>query len=101
MRIRAVAQTKDRGRMQDILIGLAEKGTDYWQADWRPGHPEWLRHELPDRPEFCLVCYWMPGWWALCFDRIEKLAARGCTEILLRLDEGPLYLGDDDDVPNL
>jgi hypothetical protein len=60
-----------------------------------------LFHELPDRPELCLVRYWMPGWRDLCFARIEKLAAAGHDKIVLRLDEGPRYLGDDEDVPNL
>lgn len=60
-----------------ISIGAAEDYRWYWNPSWNTNPPDWLGPENPEWPGNYLVRYWDPGWKAIVFQYLGKIAAQG------------------------
>jgi len=45
-----------------LNIGAAENWRYYWQTDWRPGHPDFLRRPYEGYKDETWVAYWSSEW---------------------------------------
>jgi len=48
-------------------IGTAANYRYYWQENWRPGAPSWVRGPYPNDPDRFFVEYWRQGWQGLMY----------------------------------
>lgn len=81
-----------------LSIGEAEDYRYYWQPDWRPGYPEWLDEEIPERPGFFRVRYWHPEWQKTIFGSpdsyLDKIIAAGFDGVYLGRVDAYEYFAD-------
>ncbi len=70
-----------------LSIGEAESYRDYWQPDWRVGHPDWILMENPRWNENFRVDYRHPDWQAIVISRVQEIQVLGYDGLLLDVVE--------------
>jgi len=90
----AALKTKTFGSRRLVLarlpVGLASQRRWYWNADWQPGNPGFLKQPMPVDPNYWMVNYWSDDWKAIISKYFTNLIAIGVDGFLI--DAADAYL---------
>ena len=55
-----------------VNIGSAASYRYYWQNNWAPGAPNWIKEPIPGEPDRYQIAFWDPAWQAIIYGNAQS-----------------------------